>query len=61
MALKEDDVVEESKEPIKDTLRGKTELEKLDQSNYILIYGSSPKFGIVLDTKLIKDVMDCFT
>ena len=52
---------EESKENSKARCRGESELKHPNQSNYIFILGSAPKFGVKVDTKLIRDVMDCFT
>ena len=58
--IKENDIFEENKGPTRATARGLSELVKQDQSNYILLYGSAPQFGVKADTKLIQDVMNCF-
>ena len=58
---KETEHAEESKEPLKATSRGNSEIQMPFQSNYIIIYGCGPGYGIIAATHLTKDVMDCLT
>ena len=52
---------EESIEPHKATGRGNSEIQMPFQSNYIIIHGCGPGYGLIAETHLIKDLMDCLT
>ena len=58
---KDTEHAEESKEPCKATGRGNSEIQMPFQSNYIIIHGCGPGYGIIAETHLTKDLMDCLT